>query len=43
LKLVDGYAEKLEYVLSREVGDDVEARAFLASLLRDLQEFARTR
>lgn len=43
LKLVDGYVEKLEYVLPREVDDAFEARAFLASLLRDMQEFARTK
>lgn len=43
LRLVEGYVEKLEFVLPRDVDDAFEARAFLASLLRDLQEFARNR
>ncbi len=42
-RMVDRLIEKMEYRLRSEIADDDEARTFLASLLRDYEEFLRNK
>ena len=42
-RMVDRLIEKMEYRLRSEIVDDNEARTFLASLLRDYEEFLRNK
>ena len=41
LKMADSYQRKTRHNLSAEIPDGYAAHAFLASLLRDLDEFLR--